>query len=266
MYPSDTNTLIDTQNGVLRNSSTLYPLFNDYIVELTVEFPNSIEISNKARLFSKISKENKEQDYFDVINYPDRELLQWLDVEYSLFKAIEYDRYLHFIEKPFSSIDSLVEAANTILNRRKSRAGKSLENHLSEIFTMNNLPFTSQPTTEGRKKPDFIFPGKDYYFDNNYKKNLVFLASKTTCKDRWRQILNEADRIKQKHLFTLQQGISEYQMDEMADNGVILVVPEKYKSTYPSAYSDEILSLKEFISHVESKISDVYVQSGQEDN
>ena len=31
------------------------------------------------------------------------------------------------------------------------------------------------------------------------------LAVKTTCKDRWRQILNEADKIHQVHLFTLRE-------------------------------------------------------------
>jgi hypothetical protein len=51
------------------------------------------------------------------------------------------------------------------------------------------------------------------------------LAAKTTCKDRWRQILNEADRIPAKHLLTLQEGVSEGQFREMNDAGVRLVVP-----------------------------------------
>lgn len=34
------------------------------------------------------------------------------------------------------------------------------------------------------------------------------LAVKTTCKDRWRQILNEADKIHQVHLFTLGRSFS----------------------------------------------------------
>ena len=46
------------------------------------------------------------------------------------------------------------------------------------------------------------------------------LAAKTTCKDRWRQIINEADRIKLKHLITLQEGVSEAQFREMQEAGV----------------------------------------------
>ena len=45
-----------------------------------------------------------------------------------------------------------------ILNRRKSRAGKSLEHHLSTIFHASDLKFEEQVVTEGNKKPDFIFP------------------------------------------------------------------------------------------------------------
>ena len=35
------------------------------------------------------------------------------------------------------------------------------------------------------------------------------------AKDRWRQVLNEADCIETKYLFTLQQGISKNQLREM---------------------------------------------------
>ena len=61
--------------------------------------------------------------------------------------------------------------------------------------------------------------------------NLCTLAAKTTCKDRWRQVLNEADRLRDrnKYLCTLQQGISSAQMDEMQTERVILVVPKRYK-------------------------------------
>ena len=41
------------------------------------------------------------------------------------------------------------------------------------------------------------------------------LAVKSTCKDRWRQILAEADRLPVKHLLTLEPGISVAQTDEM---------------------------------------------------
>ena len=107
--------------------------------------------------------------------------------------------------------------------------------------------------TEENKRPDFIFPGSASYHNVSYSADkLVFLASKTTCKDRWRQILNEADRIRQKHLFTLQQGISANQLAEMLKYGVRLVVPKPYLRTFPAEYRSEILTLDDFMKYVKS--------------
>lgn len=79
---------------------------------------------------------------------------------------------------------------------------------------------------------------------------LVVLASKTTCKDRWRQILNEADRIRVKHLFTLQQGISKNQLEEMYRYGVCLVVPKPNLTSFPSDFRERILTLDGFVKYV----------------
>jgi len=78
------------------------------------------------------------------------------------------------------------------------------------------------------------------------------LAAKTTCKDRWRQILNEASEIPIKHLLTLQQGISANQLKEMEESNVKLVVPRQYKSKFPPEYRQKILTLDSFIAHVKA--------------
>lgn len=164
---------------------------------------------------------------------------------------MENDRYAELIKNPFPSVEELVISANTILNRRKSRAGKSLEHHLEEIFRISELIFQTQVTTENNKKPDFLFPNIEAYHNPNFNENnLILLASKTTCKDRWRQILNEADRIKTKHLFTLQQGISKNQLAEMKQYDVQLVVPKAYLSSFPPEHRADIMILEEFVSRV----------------
>jgi type II restriction enzyme len=143
--------------------------------------------------------------------------------------------------------------ANTVLNRRKSRAGKSLEHHLSAIFDGNGLIYKSQAVTEGNKKPDFIFPSQEAYHDFSFPtEKLISLAAKTTCKDRWRQVLNEADRLRgrPKYLYTLQQGISPAQMDEIQEEQVILVVPKAYIGTCPEDRRDRIWTLEKFVSFV----------------
>ena len=81
---------------------------------------------------------------------------------------------------------------------------------------------------------------------------LISLAAKTTCKVRWRQVINEADRLRDrpKYLCTLQQGISPAQMDEMQSENVILVVPRQYITSYPADRQDRIWTLSKFVSYV----------------
>jgi hypothetical protein len=153
----------------------------------------------------------------------------------------------------FPSVEDFINTANIVLNRRKSRAGKSLEHHLAAIFDGNGVRYKAQAITEGNKKPDFIFPSQDAYHDAAYSTDrLVSLAAKTTCKDRWRQILNEADRLRDrpKYLCTLQQGISAAQMDEMQAENVILVVPKPYIQAYPADRRERIWTLGHFVTYV----------------
>ena len=72
------------------------------------------------------------------------------------------------------------------------------------------------------------------------------------CKDRWRQILNEGNRFRDryKYLCTLQQGISVAQMDEMEAEKVILVVPRPYIPAYPKERRNRIWTIARFISFV----------------
>lgn len=78
------------------------------------------------------------------------------------------------------------------------------------------------------------------------------LAVKTTCKDRWRQILNEADLIAEKHLLTLQEGVSLTQFAEMQNAGVKLVVPAGLIKKYPREVQPHLQSLKSFIDDMRS--------------
>lgn len=244
---NDTNGIIPKQFQ-LTGEDKLMQCFIAFLKSLKIDFPTTVSLASHSRncyneaynITSKLIRTN-----------PDREILNWLDAEFQLFKVIEKDRYNSRIQKPFKTVEELVETANTILNRRKSRAGKSLEHHLSEMFRTFNLLFATQATTEGSKKPDFLFPTADAYYDTKFNpKKLVVLASKTTCKDRWRQILNEADRVKTKHLFTLQQGISKNQLEEMYKYNVCLVVPKPYLSSFPADFKDRILTLNDFVAHI----------------
>lgn len=241
---NDTNKPIPKQKGVSAEE-LLLKCFDHYVKGVKSDFPSTIDLSKNARLcYNNCYGVTSEV----ILKKPDENLINWLNAEYQLFKVIENYLYSHIIQKPFGSVEELIVLANSILNRRKSRAGKSLEYHLEEVFREFKLRFTSQGITEDKKKPDFIFPSIEAYHNKNFNENrLTFLASKTTCKDRWRQVVSEADRIKTKHLFTLQQGISRNQLTEMYNQGVQLVVPSQYINSFPGEFRGRILTLETFI-------------------
>jgi type II restriction enzyme len=223
---------------------------------LIVEFPDTREMAFAAQNIEDRVFDHTDDAFLD----PDKKLLAWIGTEYALFKRLEQCRYGASISQGFSSVEEFVVLANSVLNKRKSRAGKSLEHHLARIFDFNALHYSAQPRTEGNKHPDFIFPSEAAYHTPNYPiEKLVVLAAKTTCKDRWRQVINEADlfkgRNRTKHLFTLQQGISAPQLEEMEEEGVVLVVPRPYINTYPAVSRGKIWTLKKFVDYTREKTS-----------
>lgn len=245
--PTETNSLINIQKMSAETQEKL--LIQEFINNLDVDFPASDVMSAAARAI-----EEKAYDHTEYICLnPDAKIISWTNMEYTLFRTLEYARYGEIITKGFQSVDEFVRVANVVLNRRKSRAGKSLEHHLSAIFDGNCIEYSSQAVTEGNKKPDFLFPSQEAYNDYGFSTDfIVSLAAKTTCKDRWRQVLNEADRLrdKPKYLCTLQQGISGAQMDEMQAENVILVVPKPYIAAYPQDRRDRIWTLTRFVQYV----------------
>lgn len=185
----------------------------------------------------------------------DSRLMKRRDCEFQIFRSLEQAVELPRILEGFDTIDDFISRAQSILQRRKARSGRSLELHIKEILLeeqlQENIDFQHQPESEPGKKPDYLFPCEAAYKDKNYpEKNLRMLAVKTTCKDRWRQILNEAERIEQKHLLTLQEGVSENQFKEMTNAGVQLVVPAPVVSAYPKSIQPHLQTLESFIGDV----------------
>ena len=106
---------------------------------------------------------------------------------------------------------------------------------------------TTRKESDKKKGLIFCFPTKIGTRTNLFSPSkLRMLAVKTTIKDRWRQILNEADRIETKHLLTLEHGVSQDQLQEMLDSGVQLVIPKPNVSRFPKEVRRNIQTLEEF--------------------
>lgn len=185
----------------------------------------------------------------------DTRLMKRRECEYEMFRSLEENVELPLIRQGFDTIDEFVARAQTILQRRKARSGRSLELHTRAIFIEERLregqDFSHQPESDPGKKPDFLFPSETAYKNMAFPAgNLRMLAVKTTCKDRWRQILNEAKRIDRKHLLTLQEGVSVTQFKEMTEAQVQLVVPAPLVSAYPSDVQPHLQTLESFIGDI----------------
>ena len=243
-------------NQVIDGSSTISPdekLKNDFIsfIDSHLDFPDTTEMAAFVR--ACVIKANNYTER-KIAEEADKIILKWTDAEYQLFRGLEEKIYSPVYSKPFETCQSLVDFSNSILNRRKSRAGKSLEHHLAEIFKASHLRFEEQVVTENNKKPDFIFPDGESYHNILFPADkLTMLGAKTTCKDRWRQVLNEADKIPHKHLFTLQRGVSRNQLQEMKDEHLTLVVPKDNISLFIPDFHDNIMCLSDFIGMVRER-------------
>jgi len=187
----------------------------------------------------------------------DARLLRGVTVEYQLYRTVEASIDGPSVREGFQTVDAFVEKANEVLNRRKSRAGRSLENHVEQVLSAADLPHVVRPAGVPGT-PDFLFPAAEAYHSSAYPESgLLVLGVKTTCKDRWRQVTQEAPRVRTKHLLTLQPGISEPQVREMTAAGVRLVVPDGLQREYPPSVRGRLVSLEAFLAHCRATLASV---------
>jgi hypothetical protein len=184
---------------------------------------------------------------------PDAVLMAWLEQEEILFRTLERHLATDTLDALYRDgrvdVDSFIEVSLSLHNRRKSRAGKGLENQLIALFEALDVRHSFNPVTENRARPDFIFPGIDEYRAPRFPApDLTMLGVKTTCKDRWRQVLSEAKRIEDKHLLTLESPISPAQTDEMKDHRIQLVIPRSLHEPYKPEQRQWLMSVDDFVS------------------
>jgi hypothetical protein len=184
----------------------------------------------------------------------DRVLMAWMEREEILFRTLERHLIADRLSSGFGGtedaavdVDGFLAFSLSVQNRRKSRVGLALENHLELVFQENGIRYSRTRATENKAKPDFLFPGHKEYHDALFDPaNLTLLGVKSTCKDRWRQVLAEADRVEYKHLLTLETSISTSQTDEMKAKRLQLVLPIALHTSYTPEQQAWLMSLANF--------------------
>lgn len=207
----------------------------------------------KTKDFSKFARDLTRD--ISPIDTPDTALIEWMETEESAFRQLEKHIVQQRLREGFGEngedVDEFVRFSLSVQNRRKSRSGHAFENHIETILLANGIQFDRGAKTEGRQKPDFLIPGSTCYSDTNFPgEKLRILGAKTTCKDRWRQVLAEAKRIPRKHLITMEPAISEAQTLQMEELQLQLVVPEAIQASYQPAQAEWLMSFRDFIDEI----------------
>lgn len=205
----------------------------------------------KTRAFSELARTSLPE--VSALDDPDGALVAWMEREEQLFRRLERRIVAERIGNGFQSpdgadVDGFLAFSLGVQNRRKARAGQALENHLEAVFTAQRIRYARGVETENRNRPDFLFPGQEEYRDAAFPAGrLTMLGAKSTLKDRWRQVLSEALRIEEKHLLTLEPGISENQTDEMRAKLLQLVVPRPLHETFRAPQQAWLMDLARFL-------------------
>lgn len=210
-----------------------------------------------TRLFSELARASLPE--VSAADDPDLALIAWMDREEQLFRRLERRVVAERIGGGFKSpngadVDGFLSFSLSVQNRRKSRAGQALEHHLEAVFSAQGIRYARGAETENRNKPDFLFPGQDEYRDPAFPSGrLTMLGAKSTLKDRWRQVLSEALRIDDKHLLTLEPGISENQTDEMKAKRLQLIIPRRLHATYRAPQQAWLMDIASFLMMVSQR-------------
>jgi hypothetical protein len=219
---------------------------DDMLGKFNGTFPSTREFSEYAR--STFGRDIGLETDFDNV------LMSCYEREELLYRTLEKHLVGEKLRAGFYDVEDFFAYAKSVQNRRKSRAGLALENHIEFLLRKNNIRYDRTPMTENRSKPDFLFPGIAEYRDPRCNSiHLAMLGVKSTCKDRWRQVLSEADRIETKHVLTLEAAISANQTDEMRQRLVQLVVPQKIIATFKPGQQKWLFTVADFMKLAKEK-------------
>jgi hypothetical protein len=224
---------------------------DNYLEKMLTQFQGKFP---STKIFSEFARSTIPE--FNVCDNPDDVINAWIQREYVLFATLERYFIANKLQDGFDGdvVEAFLRFSLSVQNRRKSRAGSSLENHLEYLFESHNIKYARNSLTEAKSRPDFLFPGNSEYHNPDYPNlSLTMLGVKSTCKDRWRQILTEANRIENKHLFTLEPSISENQTNEMKSKKVQLVLPKSLHASYTTAQQKWLMNMQDFIKMVKNK-------------
>ena len=182
------------------------------------------------------------------------------DIEYSIFKRHELRRrasevvrilvgtsedIVTAVVKGFPALDAVFLSAS---QQRKTRAGRSFENHIARTLKDGRIRYEEQAILGGRR-PDFVLPDVATLRlgDSRPFLDALVLSAKTTLRERWKQITRERFN-SEIFLATVDDRVPQQAIKEMEAEGIVLVVPESLKASKETCYpaSSSVISFRQF--------------------
>lgn len=190
---------------------------------------------------------------------PDEFLDASLAAETALYNEIETqlaDTILRaMVAKGELTFPNVMSFTMRYFQSRKARRGASLQNHFARLLDREGIAYTAQCVTEGKEKPDFVFPGCREYSDARFPaKRLRMVACKSRTRERWDEVLNEAARIDPKYLLSVDEDITDSAIEKMAVSHIRLFLPKRVLDDHygASAQRRVLGSVRELLSELKA--------------
>lgn len=157
-----------------------------------------------------------------------------------------YDDSIKGLQRSFSeSFFVLDRFCLSLTQSRRTRAGTAFETVVTTLFEALGYPYTAQPELSG-SKPDFVLPSVAHY--DAFATDCLIFTCKRTLRERWRQVVTEGLTGQAFYLATIDEGLSNAELERMKSRNVIVVVPALIKVKCYSATLN-VIDFESFFDH-----------------
>ncbi len=169
---------------------------------------------------------------------------KYLEAQSKTGQQVIENRIAFGLDNLYDELDSFYMS---VFQSRKSRAGGAFEFIIRELFARLGYPFSTQVNIEGAK-PDFVLPSEEYLRANPLG-SIIFTA-KRTLRERWRQVVTEANTGYGFFLATIDSKVTSNQIQQMATHKVHMVVPESLLTEIDHYnLANNVISFENFFKH-----------------
>lgn len=206
--------------------------------------PSNDELCRRVsnRIFAGKDKDYIKSNFSDILDLMQDEIYKEYLIEQERIGQETIDEHINKYGRiTFAELDKYFLS---ISQSRKSRAGSAFEFIIREMLVRLNYPFSEQVVIGGAK-PDYVLPSEKYFLERPL--DSILLTAKRTLRERWRQIVTEANKAYGYFLATIDKKISDNQIKQASEHKVYIVVPDSIKQNithYSAAYN--VISFENF--------------------